>query len=432
MKFFLTLLFYRCFLFILTPVIILLLLVRSRSNKTYRQRLNERFGFLKGQYKKDGIVIHAASVGEVLALRNLVEELLITYPNIPITFTTFTPTGSEQVKKLFGERVQHCYLPLDIFFSTHLFLSKIRPQVIIFMETELWPNLVAQAKYKNIKLLLVNGRISSASINSYKKMRWLIAPCLQRFDKILSQSADNHANFLALGATSKQRQISGNLKYDMVMSSEITVKQAELAGYIPKNKILWIMASTHEGDEEIAFSALKNIHKKHPEVLLAIVPRHPERFGKVIEMAQAANFSTKIRSKKESLDESTQVWVIDTLGELMSLYGLADIVSIGGSFSHIGGHNPLEPAWFNKPIIVGPNMENFHDILQQMLDAQGLIQLHDEAPASKQLSATISHLIKCPNEAKKFGKKAHKIVMLNQGALVNTLEEIANHIQIDD
>lgn len=424
-KNFLTLLCYRLFLLLLTPLILLFLLLRSRSNPAYRQRLNERFGWLNQSFQQQGIVIHAASVGEVLALKNLVEKLLLAYPNTPVTFTTFTPTGSEQVIKLFGDRVQHCYLPLDIVFATELFLQKLQPSLMIFMETELWPNLVAQANKRNIKLLLINGRISNRSIKSYKKLTWLFAPCLQKFNAILSQSTDNQNNLLAIGAQVEQCRVSGNLKYDMLVSNEVQNKQTELNNLLAKNKTYWVFASTHQGDEQLALDAFARLKQQYPNLLLVLVPRHPERFNNVTELAQAQGFITQTRSSLQAVNDNCQVWVLDSLGELMALYGLADIVTIGGSFSAIGGHNPLEPAWFKKPIIVGPNMANFTDIMQQMLNHQALIQLPESQNISAALSDAVTKLLNNSSLAARYGEQAHQVVKLNQGAVDKTLLEIA-------
>ena len=416
---------YRLCLLLLTPVILLFLLLRSRSNPAYRQRLAERFGWYPSSYQQGGIVIHAASVGEVLALKNLVEKLLIAYPDTAITFTTFTPTGSEQVKNLFDDRVQHCYLPLDIFFASALFLQKIKPKLMIFMETELWPDLVAQAKQRNIKLLLINGRISKRSLNSYQKLQWLIAPCLQKYCAILSQSEENQKNFLTLGAQAEQCRVSGNLKYDMLVSDNVINKQGELRKLIPESKKIWVVASTHQGDELLALKAFSNLKTQFSDLLLVIVPRHPERFNAVEQLAHEQGFITQKRSSQQSVNDNCQVWVLDTLGELMALYGLADVVTIGGSFSHIGGHNPLEPAWFKKAIIVGPNMENFTDIMQQMLEHQAIIQLPDNDNFSESLSHAVADVIKKPNLARQYGEQAHHVVSLNQGAVDKTRLEIA-------
>lgn len=429
MKYFLALFIYRLLLLLLSPLLVIVLFLRSRSNTAYRQRLAERFGFIKQNFQTHGIIIHAASVGEVLALKRLVEKLLQQSPNMPITFTTFTPTGSEQVAKLFGDRVQHCYLPLDICFSTWLFLQKLKPKMIIFMETEIWPNLVAQAKNKKIKMLIINGRISSASINQYKKLRWLIAPCLNRLDNILSQSSDNNKNFIEIGANSNICQLSGNIKYDMEHSTGLTVKQQELSALLPDNKKLWVVASTHAGDEDIALTAYTALLNTYPDLLLVIVPRHPERFSEAYALATKYGFITEKRSTKLKVDNEQQVWIVDSLGELMALYSLADIVTMGGSFSAVQGHNPLEPAWFKKPIIVGPNMANFSDIMSQMLATNALIQLSQSKPNNIEnnahlLTEAMSNILNDGEYAASLGNNAYHVVMNNQGAVNKTLTTI--------
>ncbi len=417
---------YRIVFVLLAPIILLLLLWRSKSNKAYRARLLERFGLFNQSFKKHGIVIHAASVGEVFALKVLVEQLLVQYPTTPITFTTFTPTGSEQVTKLFGDKVQHCYLPLDFIFSTALFLKALQPKLMVFMETELWPNLVHQAKQKNIQLLLINGRLSASSMKSYSKINALIAPCLQQFDRILTQSQENQQNFLTLGAKESSCEVSGNLKYDMTMSNSITDTMTTLSTFLPTDKKLWVMASTHQGDEDIALATFNLLSKRFPELLLVIVPRHPERFSDVTKLAKQTGFTTQNRSSNHAVEANCQVWILDTLGELMALYGLADFITIGGSFSEIGGHNPLEPAWFKKPIIVGPNMKNFNDIMQQMLNSQSLIQLEANNDINQQLCTVLTDWLSQEGEniTTTLGNNAFDVVKSNQGAVQFTLTKI--------
>lgn len=417
---------YRIILLLLLPVILLALLFRSISNAQYRQRLRERLGFISKAYKKNGIVVHAASVGEVIALTPFVEQLLQTYPELPITLTTFTPTGSAQVKKQFSSRVQHCYLPLDILPSTQLFLTRLKPNLMIFMETELWPNLIDQCAKKQIKLLLINGRLSANSMKSYKKISPLITPTLNHFDKILCQSQDNLANFLQLGANSEHCYVSGNLKFDISINNNILEKQAQLTALLPKHRKLWLVASTHQGDEEIALAAFKQIKSLFPTLLLVLVPRHPERFNTVAKLCHSHNFTLVKRSENTPVTEQ-DIWLLDTLGELMPAYSLADIVTMGGSFSHIGGHNPLEPALFKKPIVVGSDMSNFTDVLKQLKQLEGIVQLpvnQTSNEQSNQLAKKIINLLDDTPSAELLGKQAHQVVMNNQGASARTLSQV--------
>jgi 3-deoxy-D-manno-octulosonic-acid transferase len=440
------LLIYRLALFCLLPIVLILLLVRSKSNRAYRQRLLERLGFFPQQracsdshstpIKQGGILVHAASVGEVIALKSFIEALLAAYPKTPITITTFTPTGSEQVKKLFADKVQHSYLPLDIFPCTQLFLQRLQPTLVIFMETELWPNLVAQCLSKNIKLLLINGRLSKKSLNSYQKINALITPCLNSFDKILTQSQENLTHFTQLGAQPARCSNVGNLKFDISINASIQTKQQELSQLINAegsvnnaiDRKVWLVASTHEGDEAIALAAFRDILKSFPQLLLVRVPRHPERFEHVAQLCQQQGFSLARRSENTPVTEQ-QIWLLDSLGELMAGFSLSDIVTMGGSFSAIGGHNPLEPALFKKPIIVGSNMSNFSEILQQLLQQKALIQLQKDKP-EQQLAQAVLSLLQDPAQQISLGAQAHEVVLANQGASNKTLAQVQELLSI--
>jgi len=375
---------------------------------------------------KGGIVVHAASVGEVIALTPFVEKLLLQYPHLPITVTTFTPTGSAQVSKQFGTRVQHGFLPLDVFPFTQLFLARLQPKLMIFMETELWPNLISQCAGKKIKLLLINGRLSANSMKNYKKVSALIEPTLNHFDKILCQSQDNLNNFRQLGASPERCTMSGNLKFDISINASTNEKQAKLAELLPSHRQRWLVASTHQGDEEIALMAFKIIKELFPELLLIIVPRHPERFKPVAKLCVAHGHSLAKRSENARVTEQ-DIWLLDTLGELMAAYALADIVTMGGSFSHIGGHNPLEPALFKKPIIVGSDMSNFVEVLTQLQQNNGIVQLasSQENDNAHALAQAVINLLEDKEAANLLGAKAHQVVLNNQGASNRTLAEVA-------
>jgi len=422
-----SLLIYRILLLLLLPILLIFLLIRSKNNIAYRQRLFERLGFFPKPYQQGGIVVHAASVGEVIALKSFIEKLLLTYPDLPITITSFTPTGSVQVRSLFGNRVQHGYLPLDLFPCTALFLQRLKPKMMIFMETELWPNLISQCAQKKIKLLLINGRLSKNSLTSYQKISSLIKPCLNHFDRILSQSPDNLEHFLQLGAQKKRCINSGNLKFDISVNAQVMEKKLELAKLLFANnnqakRIIWLVASTHDGDEVIALAAFKKLLPHYPQLLLVLVPRHPERFEQVAKLCLEQKLSLLKRSENKVISDE-QVWLLDSLGELMAAFDLSDIVTMGGSFSEVGGHNPLEPALFNKPIIVGHNMSNFNEIMQKLRQEKAIVELSSNEP-STQLFNEVSTLLQQPNQQKTLGKNAFNVVLANQGASDISLLEV--------
>jgi 3-deoxy-D-manno-octulosonic-acid transferase len=418
---------YRITLILLSPVILFVFIFRSHNHPAYRQRLAERLGFVPQSFKQHGIVVHAASVGEVIAITPFINALLKAQPNTPITITTFTPTGSAQVIKAFDNRVQHCYLPLDIIPCTSLFLQALKPQALVLMETELWPNLIAQCHQHKIKLQLINARLSDKSMVSYQKLNWLIQPCLQRFDSILAQSEDNQKNFLTLGANEKNCQVSGNLKFDLHISPDVELKQKTLKEFIKSERPIWLVASTHPGDEALVLSSFQSLKKTHKDLLLILVPRHPERFENIYQLCQQQEFNTVKRSENKAVTANDDIWLIDSLGELLAICSLADIVTMGGSFSTIGGHNPLEPALFKKTIVVGHDMTNFRKVMEQLHLKKGVEQLDTNALSSTHeltstLTNTISRLLLNTTEREALGENAFQVVKENQGASTRSLE----------
>ncbi|TRX55202.1 lipid IV(A) 3-deoxy-D-manno-octulosonic acid transferase [Thalassomonas sp. M1454] len=415
---------YQLLILLLTPVLVIVFLLRSINHKEYRQRLSQRFGWVPSYLKPGGIIVHAASVGEVIAAKPFIEQLLIKYPDLPITVTTFTPTGSAQVVKSFSNRVQHCYLPLDISFCVHLFFKLLKPKAVVLMETELWPTLIQRCYKSNVKLLLINARLSAKSLKSYKKLSWLISPTLNKFSAILCQSEDNAQHFIEMGAKPDLVTTSGNLKYDIAITKAMEDKVAELKEYIDTTRKLLVVGSTHQGEEQQMLAAYKQLKIDFPDLLMAIVPRHPERFSSVVQLCQAQGFNTVERSSKQKIEKQTDVWVIDTLGELFACYALSDICIVAGSFSDIGGHNPLEPALFAKPIIVGTNMANFKDMNAKLLAANGIVQLSSNDDLARQ----IDKLLNDASKAKLLGENALSVVLDNQGATQKTVERLASLI----
>ena len=423
-KYNVALLLYRLVFFFFTPIILLLLIFRSKKNSAYRKRLLERLGFTAAALKKNSIVIHAASVGEVIAIKSFVEQLLSQYPHKLVTITTFTPTGSAQVKKLFAERVQHCYLPLDNFFSTLLFLRRIKPQALVFMETELWPNLLAQCAKKKLPLLLINARLSAKSCRNYQKIHWLMTPRLQNFDHVLCQSEEHQQNFIKLGAIPQNCTVSGNIKYDISITSTIENKAKELANYLPVTREVWLVASTHLGDDEIAINTFIKLKQQHPTLLLILVPRHPERFAQVASLCRQNNLNIVCRSEDRLIEQDSEIWLLDSLGELTAAYSLASVVTVAGSFSTIGGHNPLEATLFKKPIVVGADMHNFTDVLMQLLHNNAIVQLSENTNIEQQLSQEVSRLLSEKDYAQQLGNNAHQVMLGNQGASSHSVEKL--------
>lgn len=422
---------------LLYPLIIILclpiVLFQSFRDPATAKRFFHRLGLHGQKYQKQGIIVHASSVGEVIALQSFVEKLIASYPQLPITITTFTKTGNEQVNKLFADRVQCAYLPQDFFLSTFLFLTRLKPQLIIFMETEIWPNLIWQASLKKIQLLLINARLSNNSVASYQKILPLMTKTLNRFDYILCQSPESYQNFCTLGADTSRCEQVGNLKFDININARIEQKQQELAPLLAiaqeKQRPILLLASSHDGDEALALKAFAQIKQQYANSLLIIVPRHPERFNTVEKLCKKQGYSVVKRSDNVAVDEQ-DIWLLDTLGELSATFSFADIVIMAGSFSHIGGHNPLEPALFKKAIVTGNNMANFMDITLQLKKHKALVNLssasgkENRTMQSEELASITCALLAEPNKRARLGENAYQVVMDNQGASQRCIDEV--------
>lgn len=405
------------------PLILAGFTLRSLSQKAYRQRLNERLGILdsKKLKKKDGLVIHASSVGEVIALKPFILKVIDEFKDTPVTVTTFTPTGSEQVKTSFGDRVQHCFLPIDSPGCVDRFLDHLQPKAIVLMETEIWPNLLAQSHKRNIRVLLINGRISQRSFPKYKKVQPLVYGALNNIDKILTQSKEDAERFIALGANEKNTEVMGNLKYDVSPAPNLFENAQKIRNNLGERPI-WIIGSTHENEEALYVEAAKKVFAQHPDTLVLLAPRHLERAQAITHLLTKNNITFVSRSENKFPEKTHQVWLIDTLGELMLFYSLADIATVAGTFDETGGHNPLEPAALKKAIICGPNMRNFAEITEQLLLNQGMIQVG----SIDQLVITVNDLLAgnvMGNQlsAEHLGENAYKVVNENQGATKRAL-----------
>ncbi|WP_086931014.1 lipid IV(A) 3-deoxy-D-manno-octulosonic acid transferase [Agarilytica rhodophyticola] len=412
--------FYKLLLTLITPFLCLGLFIRSIKQRSYRQRILERFGLAQVE-RSGGIVIHGASVGEVIALRPFIEALLIQYPQHLITVTTFTPTGSEQVKKSFGSRVQHCYLPFDTPYSVALFLNKLKPLAIVIMETEIWPSLIDACNTRKIKLLLINARISARSFTRYQKIQSLITGTLCKVDNILAQSKEDAERFIQLGALADSTSVSGNLKYDLVKPEDIEDKAIEIVN-ATKNRKVWVIGSSHQDEEALILSSLKVIHRKHPDILCILAPRHPERIKPLELSIQTEGLSVVKRSQGQLPSEQHNIWLIDTMGELLLFYRIADVCTVAGSFGATGGHNPLEPALFSCPIIVGPNMSNFQDIAQRLEQANGWLQVDDSN--AETLANAVTKMVSDPDHAQQLGENALTVLKQNQGATKTSVDKL--------
>lgn len=374
--------FYTLLLALASPFL-LFGLYKSKPNKPkFGQRWKEHFGITPKLKTTDRpIWIHAVSVGESIAAIPLIKELKKQNPTQPILVTTTTSTGAEQIAKL-GDLVEHRYMPIDFGFAVKGFLEAIRPKQMLIIETELWPNTLNTVHNAGISIIVVNARLSEKSCRNYAKVQPLfdlLHPCI---DKVLCQTESDAERFERLGIEKNKLFVTGSIKFDIQISKDVKEKGKVLRNALGLERPIWIAASTHKGEDEQVLEAHKKILESHPNTLLILVPRHPERFEDVFELCQGQGFETARRTSQEEVTTSTQVYLGDTMGEMLILIGASDICFMGGSLigDKVGGHNVLEPAALGVPIITGPSYYNFEDIVNELL-TNGQLTLID-SPAT--------------------------------------------------
>ena len=367
---------YSVFFTLALPVVYLRLFYRGLKAPLYRKRLLERVGIFSDMPPAGGLWLHAVSVGEALTAVPLLKAFQARHPDVPITVTTMTPTGSERVKASLGDTVFHVYLPYDLPFALGNFFRRVQPSVAVIMETELWPNVLQQCQKRDIPVILANARISDQSIKGYQRLGAITSMMLNQLSCVLAQSKLDGERLLMLGLPKDKLIISGNLKFDKQPSEEQIAQGAILKAQLAE-RLVWVAASTHQGEDEQILEALSQLKQSHPDALLILIPRHPERFNSVSEMVESHGFTMIRRSSGQCVSDETDVLVGDTMGELNIFFKAADVAFVGGSLIPHGGHNLLEPAAHAIPVISGPHLQNFAEIKQQLLNANAVTITHN-------------------------------------------------------
>ena len=405
------------------PLVMLRLLWRGLKAPEYWRRWSERFGFFQYEYSPGAIWLHAVSLGEVLAAKPLIERIL-EESDRNLVVTTTTPTGSRQVKKSFGKRVFHVYIPYDLPDCIGRFLKRIQPASCIIMDTEVWPNAIASLHQKSIPISLVNARLSEKSFCRYQKFTSLSFSTFQKIHQVLAQAEADAERFRQLGA--KKVTACGSIKLD-VSINESTQKQAKAwREYFQKSsdRSLLLAASTHRSEDEIILQAYRQLKKNYSDVLLLIAPRHPERFDEVARLCQRQGFHLQKRSTLMSENkadiENTEVVLLDSLGELLTFYGCTDLVIMGGTFIEHGGHNFIEPAAWGVPVVSGDSVYNFQTIANELVRVGGLTQVQD----TKALVEVLLELLNKDDLRLVKGQAAKQYVNDNRGALDKTWQHL--------
>lgn len=407
---------YTFFLYLITPFIIFRLYWKSLKLSDYRKRITERFN-LGTKFKSFDILVHAVSLGEVIAATPLIEQLL--ERDFKVFVTTLTPTGSRQVLSKFGNTVGHSYMPYDFPFILKRFLKSLNVKVALILETEIWPNMIVQAKKQNIKLLLVNGRISDKAVKQYQKISFFLNTYLNYFHFIYAQSEENRERFINLGANPNKVAVLGNIKFD----NKLQTLDNNFDFFKKKwgeNRPVIILASTHNNEEELFLDELKNLQCEIENVLLLIAPRHPERFNLVYDLSKLKGFKTARRTVEAEIEYNTEVIILNSLGELCNFFQLSDYAFVGGSLVPIGGHNVLEPISLNKPVFVGPFMNNSKSIVEELKNSKAIKMGQD----IKEVVSLIIESYKKPTQKVEQVFNANEVMQKNKGSVLRYVEKI--------
>ncbi len=405
---------YTLFFYLSLPVVLARLWWRGFKAPDYRKRVPERFGVLPFKPLKNCLWVHTVSVGETIAAEPIIRALLKHPSKRPVVVTTMTPTGSAHVKALFGDSVLHVYAPYDIPFAVKRFLGHCKPDLLLIYETELWPNTIHFSAQAGIPVVLANARLSESSARGYSRLGSLSRSMIGQLSMIAVQTEIEAQRFLQLGAEKDSVVVTGSVKYDVVVKPELA-EQAEhtkmgLRG--AGSRLIWIAASTHAGEDELVLDAYQEIIKTFPDLLLILVPRHPERFKSVGQLVVNRGCSLVCRSTEGRVTQDTQVLLVDTMGELLMLLGVADVAFVGGSLAPNGGHNLLEPVVWGLPVVAGPHLFNFLEVSQKLKEAEALTIVRDAA----ELTATVLTWCSDPVARMQAGEAGYKVLAANRGA----------------
>jgi 3-deoxy-D-manno-octulosonic-acid transferase len=412
---------YTALLYLLLPLVVLRILWRSLSAPDYRRRLAERFGYLPPLRAKGGLWVHAVSVGEVQASAPLIRRLQRSYPGLPILVTTTTPTGSRRLRELLGEDVAHVYAPYDVPLVVGRFLDASAPRLALFVETEIWPNILHQCRRRGIPTVLANARLSERSARGYGRLGRFSTETFGNLSLVAAQSTTDRDRFLALGVSPQRLVVTGSIKFDVRLSPSLQEQSAVIKRTWGVDRPVWIAASTHEGEDEQVLAAHRVVLEQVEDALLVLVPRHPERFARVGAMVAREGFRQVRRSEGRTCTPDTQVFLGDSMGELPMFIAAGDVAFVGGSLVPHGGHNLLEPAASGVPAVTGPHVFNFAQITDMLVAAGGAVKVTD----ADALGSTVSRWLQDASLRARIGENGRRVVAQNRGALDRLVSLVA-------
>ena len=411
--------------YLLLPYALVTLVWKALRYPAYWRRWPERFGFVRPIRDARVVWVHAVSVGEVRSAVGLIESVAERLPRHRILVTTMTPTGSEQVAALFGDRVLHSYLPYDFPDAVARFLDRVNPELAIVAETEFWPNLFHACERRKVPLAVVNARVSPSAFRGYSALGAIVRRMFTSAALICAQSSLDAQRLRNLGVDDRLLTVTGNLKFDAAVPDSLRAEGAELRKRWGPGRPVFIAASTHSGEEGQILRAFAVLRRRYADLLLVLVPRHPERFSGVTRLCRRRGFTTARRSGLTgTLPAEVEVLVGDTMGELVKFYAAADIAFIGGSLVRHGGQNPLEACSVGVPVIFGPHMFHFEEISALSLDRGAARQVAD----LRGLADAVALYLDQPDLRRAAAQAALGLIRDNQGALERTLEAMRQEL----
>jgi 3-deoxy-D-manno-octulosonic-acid transferase len=413
---------------------IILLVFKKKLNHSAEQLKHrfvwERFGRVGTLTKTGGIHIHCVSVGEINAANGLVHSLLEEYPNLAITLTTSSTTGAVHAYNMFKDRVQHHYLPVDIPLFVNRFYNKLKPCLVLVTEVEVWPNMLNACSKRHLPVVLINARMTTKSLMSYRRFSWLFRRTYRQFSFICAQSSESFENFLAFGVYKSRVKLSRNMKFDLLPNSDDEeLGKKIVADYKLGNRPILLAASTHDPEEKILLDTYSKLKQIHTDLVLIVVPRHPHRFEEVSQNMQATGFKVARVSKSSGLLKSDRskrstplngpidCLLVDTMGWLKACYSICNVAFVGGSFAHKGGHNALEAALYSKPIAMGPSIFNNPSICKHLASQNALMIIKSE----DELLGVLAHWLSRPEDAIKDGERGLRVLLKNAGSVEYTM-----------
>jgi 3-deoxy-D-manno-octulosonic-acid transferase len=421
-------------LFILgLPVLILYSVLSAKRRPVVLRRLGvvlPQPARRRSPHSSNPIWIHALSVGEVMATVPLITALQSRYGKRPIVLSASTLAGHGIALEKLGHLVDAVFLfPYDLPFSVKRIVARIRPAMVIMLETDIWPNFLFEMQRRGVPVALANAKLSLRSLAGYRRIGAFSRPVFACFSALCCQSREDAARFSRLGISETILSVTGNLKFDQsetpLSESDVTALRETLG--IERRHLVWVAGSTHEGEEALIQQAFSAIRRETPHLILVIAPRNPERAAAVCRIFSAARLEVVTLSAMTQRvpPASVDVVVVDALGILSRLYALADVTLIGGSLIQIkgiGGHNPLEPAAFAKPILFGHHMHNFREIARMLIEADGAIGVADACA----LQAAVAYLVKDRHRGRQMGQNARRVFDANKGAVSKTVAILAD------